>query len=263
MKIKVICDTNIWYYLGDRTIKPEELNDYCLIATFYNFDELNSTPKTVKDFSKVQAAAKAIVDNSCDQYLENAILYLTKLIYPLHEDKRYHYNLGIRNWNEIHLLGNLPSNFKPSEEIGKLYERNIEIKTNESEAVSAIENSLAGQVRKQSRKLWKEDKVKYFKSSLSGIISLLNNFLNGYSEGKAQLTKDFDIRKIELFLSAFVFYYKKLEIGKMKAQPNDMYDLFNMVYVRPGDKYFTRDGRWVSIINEAGLSNYLLSYPPY
>jgi len=263
MKVKVICDTNIWYYLSDGTIKAEELKNYCLIATFYNFDELNSTPKTVKDFSKVQVAAKAIIDNSCDQYLENAILYLTRLIYRFHEDKLYHYNLGMRNWNEIRLLGKLPSDFKPSVEISKLYERNIEMKTNESEAVSAIENSLADQVRKQSRKLWRENKTKYFKSSLRGIIYLLNNFLAGYSDGKAQLTKDFDIKKIELFITAFVYYYKNLEVGTMKAQPNDMYDLFNMIYVQPGNKYFTRDKRWVNIISEAGLSNYLLTYPPY
>lgn len=260
MKTKVICDTNIWYYLGEGTLKPEQFKGYCLIATFYSLDELNSTPKTIKDFSKVQKAAKAIVEISCDQYLENAILYLARLIYPRHEDKKYHYNLGMRNWNEIRLLGTLPIDFEPTEFVKKLYEQNIKIKISESEAVSNIENTLAKQVQKQSRKLWKESKTKYLKASLQGIIALLNSFLNEYSEGKAQLTKDFDIKKVELFLTAFVFYYKSLEIGKMKAKPNDMYDLFNMIYVEPGSKYFTKDNRWVTIITEAGLTDYLFEY---
>ena len=45
----------------------------------------------------------------------------------------------------------------------------------------------------------------------------------------------------------------------MKFQPNDFYDLSNLVYVQPGDKYWTKEKRWKRIISErANLDEYLV-----
>jgi hypothetical protein len=256
MKTKVVCDTNVWYNIGEDLLAAEKLSEYCLVATFYNFEELNTSPKTVSNFHKVRRASKAIIDHSCEQILENAILYLARLTNPYHVDKKFHYNLGIRNWNEIRLMGKLAHDFECTPEVTSLYQQNVARKISESQQVSKIENTLALNVQKEARKAWKQNKQNYFKSSLKGIIGFLNVALR--DSDAIELTKEFDISQIELFLSAFLYYYKGLEIGKMVAQPNDMYDLFNLIYVRPGMKYLTMEKRWRSIIAEAGLSHYLL-----
>lgn len=43
----------------------------------------------------------------------------------------------------------------------------------------------------------------------------------------------------------------------MKIQANDWYDFAILTYVQPGDKYWTREKRWLKLITEAGCSEYL------
>jgi hypothetical protein len=257
---KVVCDTNIWFDLGEGRLDHNKFKDQCLIATFYNFEELTTTPKTVSDFHKVRRACKAILEHSCDQILENSILYLAKLVNSRHEDTKDHYGLGKKNWDEVALMGKLSEGFIPTPEMLTLYQQNIDNKVRESNAVAEIENRLAAEVKKQARKTWNEDKKNYYKSSLKGIIGMLNSALKD-CQAIQLLTKDFDIGQIGLFIGAWIEYYRQLEVLKMVAKPNDMYDLFNLIYVKPGMKYFTQEGRWNRIIIEAGLEHYIFKIP--
>ena len=43
----------------------------------------------------------------------------------------------------------------------------------------------------------------------------------------------------------------------MKMVPNDWYDLTLLAYVEPGDKYWTKEGKWNQLIREAGCAAYL------
>ena len=71
MSQKIICDTNIWYNLGNGKLDRKIAEQNHLIATFYNFDELNTTYNILKDTDKVVKTCKAIVNFSHDQILEN------------------------------------------------------------------------------------------------------------------------------------------------------------------------------------------------
>lgn len=56
--------------------------------------------------------------------------------------------------------------------------------------------------------------------------------------------------------------YVELCVSKMKIQANDLYDLSNLVYVSPGDKYWTKEKRWQRIIQDTvlGQGKYLVEY---
>lgn len=112
MNYKVICDTNIWYNLGNDTIDPSSLKPHSLVATFYNFQELITTPNTLTNFQQVRRAAKAIVDYSSSQILENAYLHLAKQIDIHFHDKRDSYDLGMSNWTEIKHMAALSDTFQ-------------------------------------------------------------------------------------------------------------------------------------------------------
>jgi len=45
----------------------------------------------------------------------------------------------------------------------------------------------------------------------------------------------------------------------MKVQANDWYDFAILAYVQPGDKYWTREKRWINLINDAGCGHYLIT----
>lgn len=197
------------------------------------------------------------MDFSCQQILENAILYLARLIDKHFEDKKCLYNQGMRNWNEIRSFKKLPKNFVLGPDLIAMYDQNVANRVAESQYIANLENNLANAIKKNARKDYKASKEKYFISSAKGIIALLNKFLSDVSEGKAQLTPDFDISQIDLFFHVFVHFFKRVEIDHVVVKPNDAYDLYNMIYVRPGMQYFTMETRWKQFIKEAGFEDYL------
>lgn len=257
MKANVICDTNIWYYLADGTIDPDNLKNQSLVATFYNFEELITSPNTLTNFQQVRKAAKAIVDHSDKLILENAFLYLANLIDPRFEDKRYSYNLGIRNWAEIKRMAALDDSFQLSSELRAAYQMTAASRVNNGKDVAQIENDFVQKVKTHSKKVWKENSSKYFRERFKGIVFELNDYMKVFSDGKIEF-KTTQLNNIEFFITAFLQFSRNLEIAKWVVQPNDAYDLYNLIYVRPGDKYFTREKRWKNLINEAGIGHYLL-----
>ena len=73
---------------------------------------------------------------------------------------------------------------------------------------------------------------------------------------------DFDLKRVplhdyELLVLVMDCFFKKLETGELKWQRNDLFDLFNLAYVRRGDKYWTNEKRWIQIIKTAGCDGYL------
>jgi hypothetical protein len=254
--MEIICDTNIWYNLGNGTLKNDQLTKTSLVATFYNFEELITSPNISTDFQKVRSAAKAIVNHSSKQMLENAFLYMARIIDPLFEDKRYSYNLGVRNWGEIRSIAALDDSFQLTPEFIKEYQKNIQNRIGQGETVATIENQFAQSVKSHSKKLWKERPEKYYKERFRGILLELNDYLKMFSDDKINLQNK-NIKNFELFLTAFLQLSRNAEIAKWKIQPNDTYDLYNLIYVKPGDKYFTMEKRWINLITEVGLSHYL------
>jgi hypothetical protein len=258
MKLDVICDTNIWYNIGNGVIKPEDIEQYSLIATFYNFEELLTSHNLLKNFHNVRRAAKAIVTYSSKQILENGFLHLAKIIDPHFEDTRYNYNLGLRNWNEVRAIARQDESFTLSPESEKEYLMNIQSSDSNSNNVARLENRFVNDVKGHSKELKKKNERDYLRKRLQGIVFELNDQLKQFSYGKVQLQRQ-QIKLIELFVTTSLQFSRGLEIGGMVVKPNDIYDLYNMIYTKPGMKYFTFEKKWIRMITEGGLSDYLVT----
>lgn len=66
-----------------------------------------------------------------------------------------------------------------------------------------------------------------------------------------------DISAFELFLNVFNQYLIDLDLGKLTLSENDIFDVFNMIYVRKQDKYWTKERKWIKYIEKIGLGNYI------
>jgi len=71
------------------------------------------------------------------------------------------------------------------------------------------------------------------------------------------LQEDFDWQQIELFEKVFGSFTMDLETNGLKMKQNDVYDLFQLVYVQPNDKFWTYDKRILRYINEIKMEKYL------
>lgn len=70
---------------------------------------------------------------------------------------------------------------------------------------------------------------------------------------------NFDWGKIALFVETFDYWLRELTSTSRQPRHNDFVDLFNLVYVEPGMKYWTKDGGAATLIRGAGLGDCL--YP--
>jgi hypothetical protein len=262
LKPKVVCDTNIWYNLGDGKIDPKVAKENHLIATFYTFEELNTTYNIIKDSDKVIKTSQAIVNFSSEQILENAILYLVRTMDKLFVDERYTYNLGIRNWNEVRLLAKTQLGTQFPQWVVDMYEENIKNREKEGVDIAKAENLLSDSVRQKAKKEYKADKQKYLDTVAKNIVSLLGLYLKEFTNGRVEFPADYKFEQIELFLNAYVEYFFKLDVGGMRVQPNDAYDLYNLIYVKPGMKYWTLEKRWIRIVEDSQMGHYLFSIQP-
>lgn len=256
---KIICDTNIWYNLGDGKIDKKVAEENHLVASFYAFEELNTTYNILNDSDKVIKTSKAIVEYSKGQILENAILYLTRTIDKYYIDERYTYNLGMRNWNEVRSLATLKLGVALPKWALDMYQENIKNREKEGVDIAKAENALSASVREKAKRDYKKGKEKYFQTVSENIVALLNYYLKEFTMGRIEFPPDYKFTQLDLFLNAFVEYFFRLDVGGMKVQPNDAYDLYNLIYVQPGMKYWTLEKRWLRIIEGSGMGHYLFT----
>lgn len=80
----IICDTNIWYYIGDGTIDVSILRqEDRLISNYNNIDELAMTQSLITNTSRIVNAIQSIFKYSSNLIIDPPFLYLKKLSNPI------------------------------------------------------------------------------------------------------------------------------------------------------------------------------------
>ncbi|SFF39790.1 hypothetical protein [Spirosoma endophyticum] len=74
-----------------------------------------------------------------------------------------------------------------------------------------------------------------------------------------QLERVRDLSKIELLLYVFNQYLIDFLLGKITPVKADIIDIYNMIYVRPIDRYWTLETKWIKLIKRVGMEKYLFN----
>jgi len=257
-KIKVICDTSVWYYLADN---PDVvLNDVELIATHNNFIELVYSRKIINNFVKYRNACAALIKYTkpSKNILKNPILYAIHLIDPNFVDTKNSVGYSNSLYEEVLRISKLPDNYF-NYQINKVEIQSIIDKRNNENNFCNDNNFLADMKRKSS--ISKEERVHYARNNYEKLFrELLLKYFELYSNSSAFNYNDFFWNEINLFSKIHQTYYLKLETDKsIKIKNNDLIDLFNLLYVGQESYYWIEERRWVNIFREAKMSKYLFS----
>jgi hypothetical protein len=251
----IICDTMIWYELGKKTIgKPDHMK-YNLVCTYLTFVELAFTPNILKTLPEVRAAVQAIFDSKAKLILQFPIedyrSYLSKEIpepFDVESDVVFGFIRMIYNSKNLpHLRTN--KNFN---DLLWLIETRRTGKSDYSafkNEVKAIEQDLRFVYKKYYNQ---QDNQKEFRQKF--LFSLNNLSLKQYSEAEV------DWVAISFYEKVFMSYLRKLRVSFQKHKANDEPDLDNMMYVRPGNKYWTLEKGWLQIFKEEKLQEYQYLY---
>ena len=242
----IICDTSIWYELAKGLINVNKLDNVKLIATEVNLHEIAYSPNLLKKFELIKDAARSM--------------------------KKYRNDIILTNPYE-HIISLFDNTYKPNYKKAELFLKQIDILINIDDIsevspnnISSIEKSLEkyhdafrplldsinekiAQNREDIQSFggkYEFRKLNFLDSRKLDVITIINSYSTNVNKKELKIDDSaFDWEKIEFFLEVFDEYYKLLVLrNNGKFHLNDWHDLYNMVYVKPGFKYWTNDKIW-------------------
>jgi len=244
--MKVVCDTNIWYRLHANPNIFNKKGDLKLVLTFNTLNEFAQSSNMVNHPIFYKSVAKAIINHHDQTILHNPFHHI-KVIDDINWKTTS--RLGEKLYEEVKLLA-----FTPDEDIIEYLNNNGDKLSNEiSNSHSDLDigtehaNNLLQQVKREVKSIPKNrfrglDLMKDIKNLISKMVE---------QQIRCSLSDNFDWSKLELFIEVIDYYFKDLALqSKSKIEPNDWIDLFNLVYVNPGIKYWTYEKKWIRIIDD-------------
>ena len=261
---EIICDTNIWYGLGNQSIlKPQ---GFKLIATWINIIEIGFSHPEIKARlvpDECISASKAILDYAERLIIFDPFAYATNKIVPdfiLHPIPLESILIDISQ-------SGLP-NAKAYHDHKACYDYFMTMKNHFAQAI----NSEKSKIRKSelqnnlSKEEFKNSDSSQIVEHSNGLLSDIKRYL------KMEHNKQIDFSKLkgingtheyikeifECYIITKQIFMKKFILDKcMKCQSNDFYDLLNLLYVDNDKLFWTKEARWKAAFKEAKMSKYL------
>lgn len=244
--MKVICDTMIWYGIGNKIISVPDKNKFQLVATFINLHELLHSTRILYKFNYLQNACRAIFDNASEIFLEQPIVYIHNIANPINKIKSS--DSYVKDLDVVACLDN--NNFSEERKLDfenkiKEYHQN----TNDSfiNPASILIEKCRTHIENDNIKI--ELAIDDIKKSIYHIIK--NNYPNFIIK-----KKDFWI-DIGLFLNSYREFFLNRISNNKSLENNDKTDLLNLVYVNKNSLYWTKDNEVKSTIKKTSFKNYL------
>jgi hypothetical protein len=256
---KVFCDTDIWYKIGDGIYCPEQFKNVKLVATFYSLTELCTTFKIAKDPLRVKRAGLALLRNSYQQIINNFPDALLAVDTPFYKSRNLNGSRYIRALGNFCAMSDREvlqfAESRREEILLMLYQNKFDytnaIKNYNETMLKDAKQIVLNMGKKKARSLnLKPNLVKNFRE----LVKIYGNEWNT----TYVLKENFDWSKFEFLIYILEAYYKDLWVDpKMRSKDNDLFDCFNLVYVRPGDMYWTDDKLILRLAKETGMTKYL------
>lgn len=248
-KKDIICDTNIWYSIGNGVISPESIDEnYRLIATFNSIDEFSKTDMLLSGPEYTRNGVQAML-----KYSNRHAIYQPPLIYLKQlDDPTFQYNIAVELGPILTMTQRIANGFVIKEEFAEEYARIVQQKRIGLQAATDQINSMAAKLKERikDRKKHRDEDTRLLNRQFISQLVAVQTKTSGLSD-------QFDWSKIELFENVLKVLFNELETGAKIFKRNDWYDLFNLIYVSPEKKYWTKDGAWKRYIEKARMSKYL------
>ncbi len=245
--MKIIADTNIWYGLGQDKKLFEKVSKYFICPTFANIHELSKSENLLDKEELSRSAIQMLFKFKENTIYEPPFIYLARL----KQDYEYDIVLEIGQWLEF--TSKFAKGHSINPEKKEVFKQEILAGRKNLEEVAKLFNDEAENIRTRILNKKAHKKIDTYQITAE----FINFCVEQSTKGKVNLD-GFNLDNIELLVKTLDRFFKTLETSHMKVQANDWYDFAILTYVQPGDKYWTREKRWINLINEAGCGHYLI-----
>lgn len=246
--MKIIADTNIWYGLGQDKELFEKFSKEPISPTFANIHELSKSENLLDKVDLSRSAIQMLFKFKENTIYEPPFIYLAQL----KQDFGYDIVSEIGQWLEF--TSKFAKGHSIDPEKKEVFKKEILAGRKNLEEVAKLFNDEAENIRNRIL-----DKKAHKKIDTCQITAEFINFCVEQSTRGTVNIDGFNLDKIELLVKTLDHFFKTLETSKMKVQANDWYDFAILAYVQPGDKYWTRERRWINLITDAGCGDYLIT----
>lgn len=245
--MKTICDTNIWRGLMEKEIGKTELLslETSLTLSFINIDEIAKSNLILSDIGKSKIVIQRMMRMSAKKIYDPPIIYLKKM-----DKDDFKYNSTKKHIDILHLTMAIANGQEVNETNFKSYKKSRD----------KVFIDLCEIINEESEKIRKNTNKSSEKLDTKSINRDFISFLVKSQTG-TYLSNEFDWSQIELFEGVLSLFFKELEMTKAKIKPNDIYDLFILIYVQPNDKFWSIDIRKgpLKYVNKIANGKYLYS----
>jgi len=244
--MRIIADTNIWYYLGDNADLFNEVKDEPICPTYVSILELSKSDNILNNEDYSRKAIRKLFDFQKNGIFEPPIIYLAQL----------HNEFVFDPMSEIGDMLGFTTKFANGYSIDESKKGEFK-KTIDS--IRGNLNSGADFFNEEADKIRAKifDKKSHKKIDTTQITGAFLNFMVESATKNNYSLEGFDLNRIELLLKTLDHFFKTIETSSMKIKDNDWYDFLILTYVQPGDKYWTNDKKWLKLITDAGCEDYL------
>lgn len=204
------------------TINADSVDkDSKLIATYNNINELSRTFNLLDDSEYVRNAIRAIFKYASDVIYEPPLIYLKKLYDPY-----FSYDIKSNHGSILEFTQLIANGHDIEESKKEDYKTHCQARHDGLQEASDFWNAEAEKIRERIK-----DKKKHRKeNSIPLNRELVSLMVASMTKGNGILD-DFDWSRIELFESTLKVFFNDLELSPMKIQPNDWFDLLQLIYV--------------------------------
>jgi hypothetical protein len=267
-----VCDTNVWYELGQGTKDVAKLKQGVtrLAATGISAIEI-STRMTDKDFAVRRSAAKAVVDHA-DIYLKDPDYHIAEVwglnVPPLNLDWKDVFQT-IATARDMHELNKGVENLRRVDTKAAAVWRDAFSDKFVSQVVDTIRRFYptyaAGRLTRGGMKYVKRADIEIFEKAVA--LPRFQKLLVLPTRGRAAdlapakvfpEPTDSELAvatpKLLPFVKAYLAYLVKVATTFAPSQ-NDWGDVHCFAYIQDGRKMLTAEKRWLEIASEAGLSD--------
>jgi hypothetical protein len=236
----IICDTNIWYRLGDGRLTEKDFKGHELYATAMNIEEMYTSAIVFEEPETFIGGVKAI-EKYASKYIEyEPIEFIlatsTKGFVPTSKEE----NLELFRRTKIMANGDLVALSKDK----NLVEKQTKFIQKYEGPKQKIIDDLNSIIHPHNKDIRAKYQKKQFRKKRT-VPEILKMTVDIFSQRIGVDEIDYlsiDWENFTMFLYGWDLYFKEKSLDpNNKFEINDFYDLSNTAYVQRGDLYWTKD----------------------
>lgn len=241
----VICDTNIWYNIAQDVIPIEAIQDKALVGTFVTAHEFCTSFNIINHYELIRNAVTSFNQYTFGVIVETPLDYVKKV-----SGLEFTAYSGFWAFKNLEIIIN-NSSVDDVEAARRDLTQLSDKEDYQNAPFMQLYNDFRANIGKPGeykRKLKEpQNRERHLEITKQVIQTLIPNRLIAWNN-------------IELFLKTFDEWLFQLAINRsLRMTPNDWDDLFNLIYVKPGNRYWTFDGKKTkNFIRQCDCGHYLI-----